>query len=221
MPTLDWSIEGPHFVNCNCDYGCPCQFNARPTDGTCRGVAAWRIDEGHFGDVRLDGLIAVNTFAWPGPIHEGNGTMQSIVDERATEAQRAALVAILQGEGADPGAVMLQIYRMMCTTVHDPVFAPIRLVIDVEERTATLSIPGLLESAVEPVRHPVTGAPHRARIDLPAGKEFHLAEVASGRTRATGKVPLSLASTHAHLASNRLTSAGVARHAHGAAPEER
>ena len=210
MPTIDWSIQGPHFVNCNCDYGCPCQFNARPTDGTCRGVAAWRIDEGHFGDVRLDGLLAVNTFAWPGPIHEGKGAMQSIIDERATEAQRRGLVAILQGEGADPGAVMLQIYRMMCTTVHDPLFAPIRLTIDVEGRTATLRIPGVLDSAVEPIRNPVTGMPHRARIDLPSGKEFHLAEVASGRTRATGKVPLSFAGTHAHLVSNRLTSGGVA-----------
>jgi len=211
MPTIDWSIQGPHFLSCNCDHGCPCQFNARPTDGTCRGVAAWRIDEGHFGDVRLDGLIAVNTFAWPGPIHEGNGAMQPIVDARATEPQRRALVAILQGEGADPGAVMLQIYRAMCTTVHEAVFAPIRLAIDVEGRTATLSITGLLESAVEPIRNPVTGAPHRARIDLPFGKEFHLAEVASGRTRATGAVPLDFADTHAHLVSNRLTSAGVAR----------
>jgi hypothetical protein len=31
-----WSIEGPHFINCNCDYGCPCQFNALPKDGYCR-----------------------------------------------------------------------------------------------------------------------------------------------------------------------------------------
>lgn len=211
MPTIDWSIQGPHFVNCNCDYGCPCQFNARPTDGTCRGVAAWRIDEGHFGDVRLDGLVGVNTFAWPGPIHEGNGEMQSIIDERATEAQRWALAAILQGEGADPGAVMLQIYRAMCTTVYPPLFAPINLVIDVEQRTATLTIPGVLESSVEPIRNPVTGQPHRARIDLPAGKEFHLAEVGSGRTRATGAVRLGLEHTHAHLVSNRLTSSGVAR----------
>ena len=49
-----WSIQGPHFINCNCDYGCPCQFWARPTDGTCRAVIAWRIDDGHFGEVRLE-----------------------------------------------------------------------------------------------------------------------------------------------------------------------
>jgi hypothetical protein len=206
---MEWSIEGPHFVNCNCDYGCPCQFNARPTDGTCRAVVAWRIDRGQFGDVRLDGLHAVNTYAWPGAIHEGNGRMQSIIDERANEAQRKALVAILQGEGAQASAVMLQIYRAMCPTYHEPLFKPIRLAIDVEERTATLSIPGLLDSAVEPIRNPVTGAVHRARIDLPFGKEFRLAEIASGRTRATGSIPLEFEKTHAHLVHNCITSAGV------------
>ena len=206
-----WSIEGPHFVNCNCDYGCPCQFWGRPTDGTCRAMLAWRIDEGHYGNVRLDGLCAINTWGWPGPIHEGNGSMQSIIDERASGPQRRALIAILQGEGADPGAVMLQIYRTMCVTVYEPLFRPIHLDVDVEARTARVSVPGVLETTLAPIRNKVTGAMHRARIDLPFGKEFNLAEVASGTTRATGKVPLGFVNTHAHVAHNRLTSHGVAR----------
>jgi hypothetical protein len=211
MVTETWSIRGPHLVNCNCDYGCPCQFLARPTDGTCRAVVAWRIDEGHYGDVRLDGLCALNTYAWPGAIHEGNGSMQSIIDERATEPQRRALAAILQGEGADPGAVMLQIYRTMCVTVHEPLFAPIELEVDVEARTARLTVPGVVQTTLQPIRNKVTGALHRARIDLPFGKEFSLAEVASGSTRATGKIPLRFADSHAHLVDNRLTSAGVTK----------
>jgi uncharacterized protein DUF1326/fatty acid hydroxylase family protein len=68
-----------------------------PTDGMCRAVLAWRIDRGHSGDTRLDGPCAVNTYAWPGAVHHGNGRMQSIIDERATDTQRADLVAILQG----------------------------------------------------------------------------------------------------------------------------
>ena len=71
-----WSIEGPHFINCNCDYGCPCQFNALPKDGYCRAVVAFKIDEGYFGDVSLNGLSAFNLYSWPGPIHKGGGTMQ-------------------------------------------------------------------------------------------------------------------------------------------------
>jgi hypothetical protein len=208
MTELAWSIKGTHFVNCNCDYGCPCQYNALPTTGDCRAVVAWQIDEGHHGDVKLDGLRAVNTYAWPGPIHKGNGEMQSIIDKRANDQQRQALIAILQGEGAAPATIMLQIYRAMCSKVHTPLFEPIELDADVAKRTARLKIPGIIETVVEPIKNPVTGAEHRARIDLPMGKEFHLAEVASGTTKATGAVSLGFVKKHAHLVFNAMTSAG-------------
>lgn len=211
MASVEWSIKGPHVANCNCDYGCPCQFNALPTDRTCKAVIGWRIDEGHYGDVRLDGLHAVNTYSWPGAVHQGNGVMQSIIDERANEAQRSALIAILQGEGAPPGTVMLQIYRAMCSTVHAPLFKSIGLEFDMEGRTATLSVAGMIKTTVEPIKNPVTGAVHRARIELPMGKEFNLAEVASGTTQATGAVPLDLAKSHAHLVYNRMSSAGISQ----------
>ncbi len=209
MATVGWSIKGPHFVNCNCDYGCPCQFNALPTYRTCLAVVAWQIDEGHFGDVSLDGLRAINTYAWPGAVHEGDGSMQSIIDARADQRQRAALTAILQGEGAEPGMIMLQIYRSMCRAVHPPPFAPIELVIDVIGRRAHLKVPDLLETTIEPIKNPVTGAEHRARIDLPMGKEFQFGEVASGTTKATGAVPLRFTNRHTHLVYNAMTSKGL------------
>ncbi len=209
MTAIDWSIEGPHVVNCNCDFGCPCQFVALPTDGTCKAVVGFRIDKGHYGDTRLDGLLAINTYSWPGAIHHGNGSMQSIIDERADTSQREALAAILQGEGADPGTVMLQIYRSMCSTYHEPLFKPIEMSIDMESRIARINVPGMIESAVEPLKNPVTGAEHRARIDLPMGKEFHLAEVASGATKASGLIPLEFANSHAHIADAPLTSGGL------------
>ncbi len=209
MPDHAWSIRGTHFVNCNCDYGCPCQFNALPTHGDCRAVIAWQIEEGHYGEVRLDGLLAVNTYGWPGAVHQGNGEMQSIIDERATDEQRRALVSVLQGEGATPGMIMLQIYRAMCPTAHEPLFRPIDLAIDVEGRKARLVVPDLIDTTVEPILNPVTGLEHRARIDLPLGREFHHAEVASGTTTARGAVPLSFSKSHAHLVHNTMTSAGV------------
>jgi hypothetical protein len=207
--SIEWSIKGPHFVNCNCDYGCPCQFMALPTTGTCEAIVAWRIDEGHFGDVKLDGLYVANTISWPGPIHEGGGTLQSIIDERADAAQREALIAILQGEGAEPGVIMLQIYRAMCSTVLEPLFKPMEMEIDVDGRSARLTIPGLVESTVEPLRNPVTDVEWRARIDLPNGKEFNLAEVARGSTKATGGVALEFTDSHAHLVMNETTSSGI------------
>lgn len=207
-----WSIEGPHFVNCNCDYGCPCQFNALPKDGSCRAVVGFRIDEGYFGDTDLSGLSAVNLYQWPGPIHKGGGTMQSIIDERASEAQRRALVSVLQGEKADPGSVMLTIYRAMCSATQPALYKKISIEFDLDGRRAKLSVPGVVETTIEPIKNPVTGADHRARIDLPMGKEYHLAEVASGTTKSkSGAIDLAFDKSHAHLVRNRLTSVGPQR----------
>jgi hypothetical protein len=45
-----WTIKAKEFVNCNCAYSCPCQFNARPTHGNCRAFQALQIEQGHHGD---------------------------------------------------------------------------------------------------------------------------------------------------------------------------
>jgi hypothetical protein len=61
-----WEIKGKVFANCNCSYGCPCQFNALPTNGFCEAVTM-EIEEGHCGEVKLDGLRMGGIFQWPGP----------------------------------------------------------------------------------------------------------------------------------------------------------
>jgi len=103
MAYVEWEIKGREFVNCNCAYGCPCQFNALPTHGYCMGVAGFQIDAGYCGVTRLDELRAVWMGQWPGPIHEGHGTMQILIDERANAAQREALRKIFHGEATEDG----------------------------------------------------------------------------------------------------------------------
>src|SRR5262249_46725771 len=95
---IDWYVEGIEFGSCNCIYACPCQSEAFPTYGDCRGFEVVRIDRGHFGDVSLDGLKIALLYAWPGPIFEGRGEMQVVVDERADSRQRQALTKIVNGE---------------------------------------------------------------------------------------------------------------------------
>ena len=46
---IDWQIEGEEIGSCNCDWGCPCQFNALPTHGNCEAVVAVQIDQGRHG----------------------------------------------------------------------------------------------------------------------------------------------------------------------------
>lgn len=66
-----WEIKGRELVNCTCEYGCNCQFNALPDKGHCHAVAGIQIDEGHHGETALDGLRIAAIFKWPGAIHEG------------------------------------------------------------------------------------------------------------------------------------------------------
>ncbi len=92
MAEVKWTIRGREFSNCNCDYGCPCQFNALPTHGNCEAVVAVEIEEGRHGDTVLDGLRIGAIVQWPGAVHEGRGQCVPIVDERALAKQRDALL---------------------------------------------------------------------------------------------------------------------------------
>ena len=38
-----WEIHAIEVSNCNCAYGCPCQFNALPTTGTCEAAVGYKI----------------------------------------------------------------------------------------------------------------------------------------------------------------------------------
>jgi hypothetical protein len=93
-----WNVEADFLQACNCDYGCPCEFSAPPTKGFCEGMGAWKIHRGRYGGVNLDGLGLGFAAHWPKAIHEGNGTVCTFVDEKASAAQRDALLAIASGQ---------------------------------------------------------------------------------------------------------------------------
>src|SRR5690348_5053208 len=164
MAYVDWRVRGPELGMCNCAWGCPCQFNGLPTYGDCRAAVAMRIDEGHFGDVRLDGLKWAGLFAWPKAIHEGNGEALPIVDERADDDQRQALLNILSGQEAEPGSGMFNVFMSTITKVHEPLVRAIDFASDPKSRTGHLRIEGLIEGEVEPITNPVTGAALEATV---------------------------------------------------------
>lgn len=209
MPTTDWRLEGEWLKSCNCDFGCPCDFNSRPTNGDCRGLLGMRITRGHFGDTRLDGLSFFVTVHFPGPLHEGNGEAQPIVDERASQAQREALFTIMSGAHSAEGT-LFHIFSLIVTKMHDPVFAPVELTFDKNARRANLRIPGVLENEVEPIKNPVTGAPHRIQVVMPEGFEHIEGEIASGDIRSLAAIRFETVGSHSTLAHVVQTPQGVA-----------
>ena len=132
----DWYIEATTFGNCNCDYNCPCQFELRPTHGGCRGFEVGRIERGHFGTIQLDGLHYAVTYAWPGAIFEGNGSLQAIIDERADDQQRQALITVLHGGETEEATTHWWVFHAMSSTVHEPIFRRFEFTVDIGHRTA-------------------------------------------------------------------------------------
>ncbi|MEM7774740.1 MAG: DUF1326 domain-containing protein [Pseudomonadota bacterium] len=198
MAYVDWMIRGPKIAACNCNYGCPCEFNAPPTNDVCEGLEAHKIVEGWFGDVRLDNIIVGARYRWPGPVHEGGGTVQGFVSQHATEDQRNALFQILEGKEQEP-TTPFAIYGSTIETEIDPIFADIEFECDIVSRIGRFKVPGYMEMKLEPIKNPVTGKPHRAQIVLSEGFEFRTAEMASGTFQASGELALDSVSTYGFL----------------------
>lgn len=207
---IDWEIEAEEIANCNCNFGCPCQFGVLPTDGTCEAAVFYKIHKGHYGDTKLDGLTAAAVYKWPSAIHEGNGHMQLIIDPKADADQRAALEAIMSGQDTEEMATMWFVFGAMSPNRHETIYAPVSLELNMDERTAKGVAEGVVEVDVEPIPNIVSGEPHRIGIALPHGFEFGFAEMAKGRSRTPGG-DLDLTKntgTHAHLANLHLTGNG-------------
>ena len=204
---IDWYVEGPEYGGCNCAFGCPCQFEALPTLGHCRGFEVLRIDRGHFDSIDLSGLNVAVLYAWPGPIFEGKGELQAIIDERADNAQRDALRRIIHGEETEEAATHWWVFHAMSDTVHETLFAPIDYEVDIEAREARVEIPGILSSTGSPIKSPATGEEHRVRIQIPDGIEFEVAEMGAAPAQATGAIALDLRDSYGQF--NHLRHAGT------------
>jgi len=208
---VEWEMQGLEFANCNCAWGCPCQFNGPPTYGDCRAMSFTQIEKGHFGEVPLDGLRWGIIAAWPAAIHLGNGKFQTIIDERANPRQRQAIETISHGGETEPGSLIWQVFATTITEFLPTLYKPIELAIDYTARTARVKVPGVIQGGGESIRNPVTGVPHQVRVIMPTGFEFTESEVVSGKSKAGGPIELELDGSHAHIARIHWSTRGVVR----------
>ena len=137
--------------------------------------------------------------------------MQIVIEERADARQRETLRRIIHGEDTKDMSTMWWVYSAMSDTHHPTLYKPINFEIDIEGRRAAASIPGLLETEGRPIKSPVSGHPHRVRIDMPGGIEFDVAEIGSGSATTSGAIAFMLKDSYGQF--NRLHhhSGGVIR----------
>ena len=207
-----WEIHAIHVANCICAYGCPCQFNALPTYDTCEAAEGIKIKKGFYGDISLDGLTAGMIAKWPGPIHEGNGERQIIIDDRSSQAQREALEKILTGQDTENMATICWVINEMTTIHHETLFKRVLVEADIDSRKGRVNVEDVFHLDAEPIKNPVTGEAHRIRIDIPNGFEFAIAEMTSGTTNTEGIIDLpNNKDTHSHFSELHWNNSGIIR----------
>ena len=206
-----WEIHGVAFGNCNCNWGCPCQFNSPTTNGFCEGILTGRIDRGHFDGTPLDGMQYAMVFQWPGEIADGNGKQQVVIDASGDADQREAMRKILHGEATAPGATHYYVYNSMMSEVLDPLYLPIDLEIDVEARSGRARVGDLIEVNGSPITDSNSGAIFSAQIQLPNGFEYTVAEMGTASSSAKGDIKIDLSNTYGQWNEIHMCQDGVIR----------
>lgn len=159
---MTWKLSGNVLIACNCDWGCPCNFNAPPTHGDCEGGWIWSIDEGEVDGIDMSGRAAALFADWPGAIHEGGGQASVYVDDGADDPQVGALTRVLRGEVGGPWSIFINTYEL--DGPHRARFA-----INVADHASTATIEGVAALELQPIRNPVSGAEVHPEVVLPEG----------------------------------------------------
>ena len=158
-----WKLKVEFLMACNCNWGCPCSFESPPTYGTCEAALAYRVLEGKYGDLTLDGLTWALVAIWPGPLHEGNGRGIVYLDESAGAQELEALEAIATGRAGGP----IGIFMSTVTAGVEVRKASIQFRAD--GKRSSFRVADQVDVQFGPIRNPVSGDEHVASALLPSG----------------------------------------------------
>ncbi len=210
--TNQWLFKSETYDNCNCAINCGCQFNLPSTHGYCQSAFVGNIVEGHFNATPLAGLKWASLYKWPGEIKDGNGKRQIIIDISADEAQRAALETIISGEACEPLSNLFSVFGSTCSEFCETLFLRIGLEANLELRTASVDIPGIMRSSGKPIINEFNGQPFHIALARRSGSfEFSYAEIGLGTTSVTGDMDMAYEDSWAHFCVHHWNQDGLVR----------
>ena len=169
-----WRIETEYVQSCNCDYGCPCNFNALPTYGNCEALVGYRIIKGHFADTQLDGVVFALGAWWPKAIHLGEGIAQIYIDKKTSAEQIKAIEEITSG---NHGGAIFAIFASTFKEVRHTVVTNIEFHYDPYDAWFTVEGAGEVRSGH--ILNPITNDPWEGEILVPGGIGFKRGTVTS------------------------------------------
>jgi hypothetical protein len=148
-----WRMRGDVMEACSCNTTCPCNFGSDPTRLPCEVIIAWRIEEGNYGNVRLDGLNAVLYANIPGNLWDGGLTAGIYFDQRAAPEQLQALGAVFSGQAGGWPHLMSALFAQLLPPKQVPISY------EKVDGEYYIKVPGLLEVGTEQVPSAMPGAP--------------------------------------------------------------
>jgi hypothetical protein len=198
----DWRMAGTYFKSCSCDPGCPCDFMSEPTHHECEGILGMQVTEGHHDGVSLDGIKWAAAYHWPGPLHEGNGTVKPYFDVGMSDEQKNALGQILMGQS---GGTWFEVVASIVSDVKEPAVVPVD--VQVSGRKGTVKIGDAIENEFAPIKNPVTDEDERALVQIPGGMEYSgegYAEILQSSTlRSSDEIAFDRPRSHVSLVENQ------------------
>ena len=109
------------------------------------------------GLMSLDFISAVN---WPKAIHEGTGTAQLFITNKANEEQKQAIINIYSGQakGDGPFALFAGTFKYFL----EPQIVDIK--VNIDGKKSSFSVPGVMDVQTESFTNPVTGEEQDTKI---------------------------------------------------------
>jgi hypothetical protein len=150
--SMSYQLEGSLLEVCDCNVLCPCWIGEDPDNGTCQSALAYKIDRGAIDGVDVSGLTYAIAAFIPGNVLAGNFRVVRYIDDRASAAQEAALLAAFRGEKGGPLADLAQLIGEEVAVRRAPI------TFTVSEGKGRLAIGEAVYADMEPYRGP-SGAP--------------------------------------------------------------
>jgi hypothetical protein len=102
VETTTYALEGRLLEVCTCAAICPCWVGEDPDGGTCDSALAWYVDRGTVRGVDVSERCVAISVHIPGNVFAGNWKAVVYVDDRCSDEQQDALLAVFTGALGGP-----------------------------------------------------------------------------------------------------------------------
>ena len=142
-----YDLQGTLLEACSCGVLCPCWIGEDPDGGECFAANAYKFERGEIEGVDVSGLSIINVVHIPGNVlRPGSWKLVMLVDARASDAQRDALVAAYGGKLGGPLGDLAGLVGEVIAVRQVPITHK------VDGGRGTLNVEGILHAEMEPYR---------------------------------------------------------------------